>query len=293
MEKNTLPKRALIVGTPYSLTIQEIFKVKNNTFLLEDSKIDEVAKVLFKSQYHESYAVYIQEQIKIEKNKDAKVLQTKSIAKYLINTESLDLAKSEFEIDIDNKIQVEKARAIEDYKLYLRNFTIENERFNIPKPYLSLFNQLIEKYGLTTFNFPGICKTKIYGYQNVPLPVSLWQLWVVDKIFSTYQRESLTVYSLANDFGRHFKIHRVNLGPIGEVLNQYLLILEQIGILGHKRSELYKEPHPINVQTLPLIDSLKENSYIAFYFSNYYYADDPFGKIAKEAALKYKQLTAY
>ncbi len=289
MEKNTFPNRALIVGTPYELTIQEIFKVKNNTFLLEDTNIDEAARLLFKSQYDQEYAAYIQEQTRIENSKKAAVLQTKSNSKLTFTSESLIIEPYEFEVEINTEmIQSEKATAIEEYKLYLRNFTIESERTIIPAAHLSLFNLLNDKYKLTTINFPGICKTKIYGYQNIPLPVSMWQLWVIDKILTTYQNQPLTVNSLANSFGYQFNIHRVNLGPVREVLNTYLLSLEQVGILGHKRSEWYKDPHPVNVKGLPLINSLKENSYIAFYFSNYYYAEDPFGKIAKESVLNFK-----
>lgn len=286
LEEYTSPKRALIVGTPYELTIKDIFKVQGNTFMLEDAQFDEVSRVSFKSQYYQLHSACIQEQLELEKAKSIEIKQPTLIAEPSKITMEIDY----YEVDIDTlQIQTEKAAAIEAYKQYLRHFTIDNERASMVSQYLSLFNVLIDKYQLNTVNFPGICKTKIYGYQNMKVPVSLWQLWVVDKIFTTYQTEPLTVYSLAYNFSRQFHIHRNNMGPIREVLHQYLLTLEQVGILGHKKSESYNEPFPINAQTLHLIDSLKENSYIAFYFSNHYYADDKFGIIAKDTVTKYKE----
>ncbi len=286
-EENTSPKRAFIVSTPYELTIQDVFKIESDSFLLEKSALDDAARILFREQYDQAYKAYLLEQELIETNK--RIQKEREEAEQMQLFEHVPTFAATYETNI-HEINQEKEVAIQNYKLYLRNFTLEEERLNMPPQYLTLFDLYIQNFQLTTTNFPGICKIKILGYEKVPVPVTLWQLWVIDKILSIYQNEPLTVYSLTNRFGYQFNIHRVHLGPIREAFDRYLWILEQIGILGHKKSEFYKEPHPVNIQKLPLINALKENSYIAFYFSNYYYADDPFGVEAKDNYLKYKHL---
>lgn len=279
-EAYTYPTRALIIGNPYELTIQDIFKIKKDSFLLENPSLDDTARILYKGKYDQGYLAYLQEQELIETNKSIKKEHEVSKLQAATTLVTYDIDRSE--------LLEEKETAIQKYKLYLRNFTLEEERQNIPPQYLSLYDLYIKKYHLTTVNFPGICKTNIYEYEKVLLPVTLWQLWIIDKILTIYQSEPLTAYSLANRFGNQFNVNRVHIGPIRGVFDRYLLILEQLGILGHRKSEFYKEPYPIKIHTLSLINSLKENSYIAFYFSNYYYADDPFGLEAKESYLKYK-----
>lgn len=281
-EANTVPTRALIIGTPYELTIQEMFKIKIDSFLLENPALDDNARILYKEMYDQHSLAYLQEQELIETNKN-------------INKEpkasDLHAATTLATYKIDSiKLSEEKKTAIQEYKLYLRKFTLEEERLNIPLQHLSLFDIYIKKYHLTTVNFPGICKTYIFENEKIPLPVTLWQLWIMDKILTVYQSEPLTASSLAKRFSYQFNINRGHIGPIRMAFDRYLWMLEQLGILGHRKSEFYKEPYPINIHTLPLIKSLKENSYIAFYFSNHYYADDPFGKEAKESYLKYKNL---
>lgn len=284
-EAHTYPARALIVGNPYELTIQDIFKIEKDSFLLEKPTLDDTARILYKEKYEQRYHAYLQEQELIETNKSIQEEHRVSEQKHLFKQA---ITKSTIYDTDRSKLPEEKEIAIHNYKLYLRNFTLEKERQNIPPQYLSLFDLYIQKYELTTVNFPGICKTNIFEYEKVPLPVTLWQLWIIDKILTIYQSEPLTAYSLANRFGYQFNIHRVNLSSIRGVFDRYLLALEQLGILSHRKSEFYKEPYPVNIQALTLVDSLKENSYVAFYFSTYYYADDPYGLDAKESYLKYK-----
>lgn len=175
------------------------------------------------------------------------------------------------EIILNNKRAKEKRiRAAKVYQSELNSFSFNKVLLKMTAFEKKLFNNLIKKYSFNKHTFPGICKIHLEHAELILTPYPLWQFYIYDKyIFpSTEGKTKIWIPSVVKDIENKFRTVRDREGDahFSFTIYRYFEALEKtmrIKCLSKKNKKYYN----VISKELPKFNSLKHQSYIAYYLS--------------------------
>ncbi|KGR74718.1 competence protein CoiA family protein [Ureibacillus sinduriensis] len=273
-ELETNPCRAYLINEPYEMTMGEALSIHENEFLFAVSEKEKKGREVFNELYKEAEK-NIKAEIEVQKPEREKVLTGKDErANIHSNVENLTI--SQRQKSIPTGAVLAEVTAVTEYTDYLNSFSLETELNKMTKEEKFIFNNLIEKYNLTRENYPGLCKVALKKGKYIHTPHTLWQLWILDQILTTFRGKQLTAKMLYQEINSQFRFDYKFKSKWDLLLYEYLLLLEDIGLLRTIKRSIVIDVNTVfsvQLETLPLINDFKMNSYIAFYYSQYFDED--------------------
>lgn len=165
------------------------------------------------------------------------------------------------------RLQQERKEAT-SYQQELRSFNLEQLKMNMTPPEQNTFDLLIRKYKLHEKNFPGICKVHVPFRESIQTPYSLWQLWIYDHFIhkSIPGKTKLLVSAVSEKVQEYFRVDWTKENHGLRAIHHYIQALEKACLLGQV-SQYDEEHYYVRSKQFPQMQSLKEQSYLAYYLS--------------------------
>lgn len=166
----------------------------------------------------------------------------------------------------------QKQQRFIQYNNYLKKFRIETtlQRMSIKEQVL--FKRLVNEYGLTDNNFPGIFNIQMEGYKCIQTPYPLWQLLVFHKAIQHNFSKKQLVFAkyLYQDLKTEIRFAHRDRQEVATLIHSYLVLLEKCGFLDKKTlNRKYIHPFTIENKVLQIVDDKELNMYVSLYHSEF------------------------
>lgn len=171
---------------------------------------------------------------------------------------------------VEAKRRQQERKDAESYQQELRSFNFEQLKTNMTLPEQNTFDLLVKKHKLNEKNFPGICKVHVPFIESIQTPYQLWQLWIYDYFIhkSMLGKTQLSASIVLEKVQEYFRVDWSKEVNVYRAIHHYMEVLEKACFLG--QLNIYDEEYYyVRSKELPQMQSLKAQSYLAYYLSTH------------------------
>lgn len=162
---------------------------------------------------------------------------------------------------------VVNAEERENYRSFLKIFSITNIQDQMTENEKLIFEQLILKYNINNGSFPPLCLVELTLNSAIKTPYCLWQLMILDMLTQTKFNSYVSLASIQKAILNFVRV--TDLRQASKLIHEYLLTLRKVSLLTGGSLEALYLPFRNRIKQFPKSLSRRNTILVAYGLSKY------------------------